>query len=178
MKKSGKCQTKRDRPVYSRIATTSHARRKPIGPMARIQGISKSPSCISAWFMWNNPTKKRGPEASRLSIPTTIPAAPPQKIQLCRTESNSVFARFHFPSLILRKESSGQNVSESSKNFTRRVGPGISDSVQRISCYSQNSFDACCNKVSTRTSATLFFAIRRGELTRLLLYESLSRATF
>ena len=30
MKKSCKCHTKRDRPVYSRIAITSHAKRKPM----------------------------------------------------------------------------------------------------------------------------------------------------
>jgi hypothetical protein len=122
MKKSGKCQTKRDRPVYSRIATTSHARRKPIGPMARIQGISKSPSCISAWFMENDDSKKRGPNASRLSIATIIPAARLPKIQPCLNESDFVLTRVHFPFRILRNRSSGQNPSEFSKNLTMRVG--------------------------------------------------------
>ena len=149
MKKSGKCQTKRDRPVYSRIATTSHAIRKPIGPMARIQGISKSPSCISAWFMENDDSKKRDPNARSLAMARTIPAARLPKIQPCRTESKFALTRVHFPSCILPDGSSGQNASESSKNFTRRVGPGISDSVQRISCYSQNSFDACCRQAAS-----------------------------
>jgi hypothetical protein len=122
--------------------------------MARIQGISKSPSCISAWFMKNDDSKKRDPNARSLAMARTIPAARLPKIQPCRTESKFALTRVHFPSCILPDGSSGQNASESSKNFTRRVDPGISDSVQRISCYSQNSFDACCNKVSTRTSAT------------------------
>ena len=94
MKKSGKCQTKRDRPVYSRIATTSHARRKPIGPMARIQGISKSPSCISAWFMKNKDIKERGRGASRIAIFTpalTLPGSSrwnlPEEIDLCEGEA-------------------------------------------------------------------------------------------
>ena len=113
MKKSGKCQTKRDRPVYSRIATTSHARRKPIGPMARIQGISKSPSCISAWFMENDDSKKRGPNARSLAMARTIPAARLPKIQPCRTESKFALTRVHFPSCILPDGSSGQNASES-----------------------------------------------------------------
>jgi hypothetical protein len=72
--------------------------------------------------MWNNPTKKRGPDASRLSIPTTIPAAPPQKVQLCGNESDLILTRVHFPSYILPDGSSGQNPSESSKNLTTRVG--------------------------------------------------------
>ena len=93
MKKSGKCQTKRDRPVYSRIATSSHARRKPIGPMARIQGISKSPSCISAWFIGNKDIKERGRGANRIAIPTTVPTLLassrwnlPEEIGLCEID--------------------------------------------------------------------------------------------
>ena len=47
------------------------------------------------------------------------------------------------------------------EELTRRVGPGISDSVNNT-CYSQNSFDACCNKV-LRNVYDSFFAIRRGK---------------
>ena len=41
--------------------------------MARIQGISKSPSYISAWFIRNKDIKKKGRGANRIAIPTTVP---------------------------------------------------------------------------------------------------------
>ena len=69
--------------------------------MARIQGISKSPSCISAWFMENDDSKKRDPNARSLAMARTIPAARLPKIQPCRTESKFALTRVHFPSCIL-----------------------------------------------------------------------------
>ena len=41
-KKTGRCQMWRDKPVRSRMATTTHAARKPITEMTNIQGIKRS----------------------------------------------------------------------------------------------------------------------------------------
>jgi hypothetical protein len=61
--------------------------------MARIQGISKSPSCISAWFIGNKDIKERGRGANRIAIPTTVPTLPgsswwnlPEEIGLCEID--------------------------------------------------------------------------------------------
>jgi hypothetical protein len=49
-KKSGRCQTWRDRPVCSMIATTSHAIRKPSAPTISIQGTNTSENLSSGRF--------------------------------------------------------------------------------------------------------------------------------
>jgi hypothetical protein len=49
-KKRGRCQIWRDRPVRSRIATTTHAARKPITETTKIQGIKRSKILNSGRF--------------------------------------------------------------------------------------------------------------------------------
>jgi hypothetical protein len=49
-KKRGRCQIWRDRPVRSRIATTTHAARKPMTEMTNIQGMRRSKILNSGRF--------------------------------------------------------------------------------------------------------------------------------